>query len=201
MTMDQTPTPAQGRLLEESLADRRPELLPPTTAVRVSFLTAMAEFQSEGRGAPDDDSVLGRHLRGYAATWTSPDGFAAYVTWLRAQAWPDTPRPNGFVPSTDLWWIQGETFLGRVSIRHGLTDGLLRTGGHIGYDVRPTARRQGHATAILAAALTVAAGLGIERALLTCDPANVASRRVIERNGGVPEHLDDHTLRFWIAIT
>ena len=34
---------------------------------------------------------------------------------------------------------------------------LLRRGGHIGYDVRPSARRRGHATAMLAAALPLAA--------------------------------------------
>jgi RimJ/RimL family protein N-acetyltransferase len=56
--------------------------------------------------------------------------------------------------------------------------------GHIGYDVRPNARRQGHATAMLAAALPVANALGIDGAVLTCDETNIASRRVIEAYGG-----------------
>jgi len=58
------------------------------------------------------------------------------------------------------------------------------SGGHIGYDVRPSARRPGHATAMLAAALPVARSLGISEALLTCLDTNIGSRRVIEANGG-----------------
>jgi predicted acetyltransferase len=51
---------------------------------------------------------------------------------------------------------------------------------------------------MLAAALDVAADLGITRALLTCVPDNVASRRVIEHNGGVLDSADDRVLRFWV---
>ncbi|WP_369250275.1 GNAT family N-acetyltransferase [Streptomyces sp. R41] len=49
--------------------------------------------------------------------------------------------------------------------------------------MRPSARRRGHATAILAAALPIARSLGITQALLTVDETNIASRRVIEANG------------------
>jgi predicted acetyltransferase len=70
-------------------------------------------------------------------------------------------------------------------------------GGHIGYDVRASARRRGHATAMLAGGLAVAAGLGIDPALITCDVDNVGSRRVIETNGGVLEDERDGKLRFW----
>ncbi|SDJ45915.1 Acetyltransferase (GNAT) domain-containing protein [Actinokineospora alba] len=79
-----------------------------------------------------------------------------------------------------------------------LNDELTDFGGHIGYDIRPSARGRGHATALLAAALGVAHTYGIDRALLTCAPDNLASRRVIERNGG---ELDDISpagrLRYW----
>ena len=84
-----------------------------------------------------------------------------------------------------------------MSIRHRLTPSLLLMGGHIGYDVRPSARRRGHATLMLAAALPVARGLGIDRALLTCRTDNIGSRKVIEANGGVLEDERDGMLRFW----
>lgn len=71
-------------------------------------------------------------------------------------------------------------------MRYRLTPPLEKAGGHIGYDVRPSARRQGHATAMLAAALPIAPSLGITRALLTCDGTNTASQRVIGTNGGHP---------------
>ena len=102
------------------------------------------------------------------------------------------------MPATELWWVDGDAFLGRLSIRHRLTPLLLEVGGHIGYDVRPSARRLGHATAMLGAALPVASALAIDPALLTCDVTNVASRKVIERNGGRLEDERAGKLRFWV---
>ncbi|MDM4721561.1 GNAT family N-acetyltransferase [Micromonospora sp. WMMA1363] len=158
----------------------------------------MAEFRAEGRGSSGDDSMIGAELREFGHRWAVLEGFAAYVDWLRSQILEDSPRPDGYVPSTTLWWIQDDDYLGRLAIRHRLTPHLREFGGHIGYDVRPSARRRGHATAMLHAALPVACGLGIESALVTCDPDNVASRRVIEANGGIFEDQRGGKLRFWV---
>jgi predicted acetyltransferase len=171
----------------------------PTVDVRESFLKAMAEFQAEGRGGPDDDSNIGTDIRRYATTWSDPAVFAGYVADLRAQALEETPRPAHFVPSSTLWWVDGTEFLGRLGLRHRLNDRLLEYGGHIGYDVRPSARRQGHATAMLRAALPIAAALGIDSVLVTCDDDNVGSRTVIETCGGVFEDQRGRKLRYWIA--
>jgi predicted acetyltransferase len=170
----------------------------PVPDVRESFLAAMAEFGAEGRGRPDDHSALGDEMREFGAGWATPAGFGAYVAWLRAESTESARRPAGWVPWTARWWVDGDGYLGRIQIRHRLTERLLEWGGHIGYDMRPSARRQGHATAMLAAALPVAAGLGIDRALLTCDADNVASRRVIEANGGGYEDERGGKLRFWV---
>jgi predicted acetyltransferase len=78
---------------------------------------------------------------------------------------------------------------------------LLDYGGHIGYDIRPSARRRGHATAMLAEALPVAAKLGIDRVLVTCDDDNVGSRKVIEANGGVFEDQRREKLRYWVPTS
>jgi predicted acetyltransferase len=169
----------------------------PTTEVRESFRKAMAEFAAEGRGGPDDDSMIGYELREYAGAWADPAGFAQYVEALRAQALEETPRPARFVPTTTLWWIDGADYLGRLAIRHRLNDALNEHGGHIGYDVRQSARRRGHATAMLRAALPIAAGMGIGRALITCEATNVASRKVIESCGGVLEDQRGRIMRFW----
>ncbi|HEX5540467.1 MAG TPA: GNAT family N-acetyltransferase [Micromonospora sp.] len=175
-----------------------PELIPPTERVRASFLAAMAEFRSEGRGDRQDQTMIGAEIRNHGPTWATPDGFARFVAELRGQALEETPRPEHWVPSTTLWWVDGDEYLGRIAIRHRLTPSLLDVGGHIGFDVRPAARRRGHATAMLAAALPVARGLGIDPTLVTCDEENFASRRVIERNGGVLEDKRQGKLRFWV---
>lgn len=71
-------------------------------------------------------------------------------------------------------------------------------GGHIGYDIRSSARRRGHATRMLRDMLPVAHGLGIDPVLITCDTDNTVSRKVIEANHGVFEDEREGKLRFWV---
>jgi len=173
-------------------------LVAPTSRVRVSFLAAMEEFRAEGRGLAGDNSMVGAEIRDYGPGWAEPALFEEYTRLVRDQAREDAPRPAGFVPSTTLWWVEGEEYLGRIAIRHRLTEHLLHYGGHIGYDVRPTARRRGHATAMLARTLPVAAALDIDPVLITCDEDNIGSRKVIEANGGQFDDQRGVKLRFWV---
>jgi len=175
-----------------------PVLVAPNVEVRTSFLAAMAELRAEGRGADDDDSMVGREIRESGPTWDTAAGFAAYTAALRADSLEATPRADGWVPATTLWWVQDNAYLGRIAVRHRLTDYLREYAGHIGYDVRPSARRQGHATAMLREVLPLARGLGIEQVLVTCDAANIGSRKVIEANGGRFEDERGGKLRFWV---
>ena len=62
---------------------------------------------------------------------------------------------------------------------------LEHEGGHIGYDIRPTMRKRGFGTIMLGLNLARAAAMGLSRVRLTCDVDNLASIRVIEKNGGV----------------
>ncbi|WP_457962512.1 GNAT family N-acetyltransferase [Arthrobacter sp. D1-29] len=112
---------------------------------------------------------------------------------------------EAWVPETFLVAEVGGRIVGRVSIRHHLNPSLHLAGGHIGYSVRPRFRRNGFAGQILELALVEARNLGIREALLTCDAGNVASRRVIENHGGVPDALNSldtlttFKLRYWIT--
>ncbi len=173
--------------MRASPVHKMPRLEPPTSLVHASYLAAITEFQAEGRHADLDP-------RGLADLAT----FRAHVDALVAQADPQAIRPPGYVPETVLWWVYGHEFLGRLSIRHHLTPSLERVGGHIGYEVRPSARRRGHATAMVRSGLPIAAALGIDPALVTCDVANTASRLVIEHAGGRLDAPYDATLRFWV---
>jgi predicted acetyltransferase len=175
-----------------------PVLVPPDVRVHASFLTAMAEFRADGRAVPTDNSMVGQDIRAHGRSWGDPDVFARYVAELHAAASEETPRADGLVACTTLWYVDGDDYLGRLAIRHRLTPTLLRVGGHIGYDVRRTARRHGHATAMLRAALPITYALGIDPALLTCDTDNDASRKVIEANGGHLEDERDGKLRYWL---
>ncbi len=179
------------------------ELSDPSSVYQRSYLGAVDEFLAAGeeRSAgllswPADDSFPGCEFT--RDDLADQSGFARYADFLRRQRLEETPRPVEYVPSTMLWITDGETYLGSISLRHRLTDDLLTWGGHIGYRVRPSARRQGYATRALAAVLPIAASRGIDPALVTCDADNVASRRVIEHNGGVFEDIREKKLRFWV---
>lgn len=146
-------------------------LVAPDLRWQQSFLSGMREFRAEG-----------------LPWWSGGDAelalqdFPGYVAKRRA----DATRPGEtLVPATHLWAIADDTFVGRISIRHELTEALARVGGHVGYDTVPSFRGRGVATQMLAQALPVARRLGLPAILLTCDESNGASRRVIERNGGV----------------
>lgn len=115
--------------------------------------------------------------------------------------------PTGYVPETFLFAFVGSRIVGRVAIRHTLNAVLEREGGHIGYVVVPEFRRRGYATRMLSLALRLAtAQLGIAEVLLVCGDSNVASIRVIERNGGALHDVirvdggKEPLRRYWIRL-
>ncbi|MEV4109834.1 GNAT family N-acetyltransferase [Nonomuraea sp. NPDC049695] len=174
------------------------ELIAPTERLHSSWLAARDEWppgaHQDGAGLRlvDEDDL------------DSPEVFASWVERLHQQSDPSLPVGEERVHATHWWIVDGETYLGAIDLRHYLNDFLLEVGGHIGYSIRPSARRQGLATWALGAVLRKAPGLGLDRVLLICDDSNVGSARAIERNGGVLEDVRSTEIgikrRYWIAL-
>jgi predicted acetyltransferase len=172
-----------------------PVLIAPTTTLHRQWLELRDDFgrgtHLDGSGLHEDDDV------------DSPAGFAAWVERLGSLTDPAQPVPDDKVHCTYWWIVEGDAVLGSISLRHELNDFLFEAGGHIGYGVRPSARRRGLATYALGEVLKRAEGLGIDRVLITCDVDNEASRRTIEHFGGVQEDIRDtvlgRTRRLWIT--
>lgn len=164
----------------------------PHPRFRESFLDAMREFEQAGEDPelPASVDVIGAD-------------FATYVERLLFLS----AHPVGMlVPQSPFWIIRGDTYVGRLDIRHALNERLRLFGGHIGYDIRPSMRRRGYGTRALALGLDKARTLGIERVLVTCSEHNIGSRKIIEANGGVLEDMvetpfrKELTCRYWIDL-
>lgn len=117
--------------------------------------------------------------------------------------------PYGWVSGTYLWLVRRKQFIGEISIRHDLTDLLLRFGGHIGYRVRQDQRRRGYGTKMLALALDYIREIfGFHKVFITCDDNNVGSIKIIEKNGGILhdkvtniiEGQERVTRRYWVDV-
>ena len=156
------------------------ELVLPSARYKRSFIEAVTEYQQEG--SSDDRS------RRYGTLSVSDleSDFATYVEKEKSHALGKN-LPTGYVPETTYWLIDSGEFIGRVSIRHWLTEHLRQIAGLIGYDIRPSKRKHGYGTKILELALPRAKEIGLHNVLVTCDATNVGSRRIIEKNSGTLE--------------
>lgn len=167
------------------------KLTKPSLEYKRSFIEAMREFQVEG-----EEKYIKLNIS------EIEKDFESFLEGVENRE-KSVNLPEGRVPQTELWLVDGEDFIGCVYIRHSLNETLLKQGGHIGYFIRPTKRKMGYGTKTLELALPVAENLGIDKVLVTCDDDNVASVKIIEKNGGILENkaLNDEgklKRRYWI---
>lgn len=142
----------------------------------------------------------------FAFGWNDAMSFPDYVR--RVAAWERGEElPEGFVPAGYYVAVVDGEIAGRLSVRYALNDYLAEIGGHAGYSVRAAYRGRGYATAMLREALRLYAARGMDRVLITCHADNAASRKVIERCGGVferttldPGHRSEMR-RYWVPTT
>ena len=169
----------------------KPELVLPDVRYKDSYLAALRELHAEGR--PTDSVVL-----------KPEDDFEAFIEKLKSQSRGEN-LPKGFIAHTEYWLVDNGEYIGGLDIRHTLTEHLRNIGGHIGYTIRPSKRKQGYGKLILKLGLEKAKEMRIEKVLLTCDVDNIGSRKIIEGNGGVFENTVPNAghpdkARFWFDL-
>jgi predicted acetyltransferase len=112
--------------------------------------------------------------------------------------------------SSIVRWIWDGAFAGSIGLRWqpGTTALPAYCLGHVGYSVVPWRRQRGYATRALALILPEAARRGLSHVDITTDPGNLASRKVIEANGGTlverfakgPKYGGSESLLYRIAL-
>lgn len=118
------------------------------------------------------------------------DKIESYEEWLRSV----TNNANPKTVSKD--WVVTDTFfavrkrdykiIGIIDLRHTLND-FLKNFGNCGYSVRPSERNKGYATEMLRQLIVQAKKTGLSEIHLSVEKSNTASKKVIQKNGGIYE--------------
>ena len=156
------------------------KLVKPKAEYKESYLEALDEYHAEGRYQFVDKNELAsnfdkwvddlnhgrRHMHKPFADWVEP------------------------VPETVLWLVKDDKYIGTFNIRHRLNWHLEKWGGHVNFIIRPSMRGKGFGKKILHKGIPFVNYFGIERALITVDPKNKSSARILEFCGA---ELEDET--------
>ncbi|GAA0585219.1 GNAT family N-acetyltransferase [Paractinoplanes ferrugineus] len=169
-----------------------PDLVAPTLRLELAWREAHAEWgpgrHEDGFGLRPSDDV------------DTPAGFRSWVDRLTFDEDTTQEHDNGHV---HRWMVEDGRVLGGIVLRWEL-DGTPPPLGHIGFGVRPSARRRGVAGWALRHMLDEARRAGLSRVMLMCTTANEPSARTIERGGGVLDGIADTPFgparRYWIAL-
>lgn len=170
------------------------KLVRPSVEYKESFLSALLEYQQDGQIKYYDSANLRANFEGFVKNLLDE----RYHPATKFQDWVDP------VPETRLWMVKDGEVIGLVSIRNRLNWHLEKWGGHISFSIRPSIRGKGFGKKILLKALPYANYLGVEKALMTIAPNNVAAIRIVESCGG--ELIDEKPktdqfparCRFWL---
>lgn len=169
------------------------EIQEPSIDLKDSFLDALKEYHQEGRNLHLNEEEIEKN-------------FPAFIQHFKDESLGKNLK-EGRVPQTVYWITDKDGYAGRISMRHSLNENLCKFGGHIGYEIRPSKRGMGYAKKALELILPKARALGLDKVLITCNETNIASKKIIEANGGVFEkEIPDiegrpNKLRYWIKLS
>ncbi len=112
------------------------ELIAPTVNLEQAYSDYVWDFRAAGEQLHNEFA------------WMPGTSFADFVQ--RNHDWAAGRNlPDGFVPMSQHWLVQGGRILGMAQLRYALTRTLADYGGHIGYHVRPCERGKGVGTRLL----------------------------------------------------
>jgi predicted acetyltransferase len=170
-------------------------LVEPSVQFKQAFLDMLEDYEKKG------EDCLHKEMFEYFYCYEQ------YVNLLHRQAMGLDPA-TGYLPTQTFWLMKDreDTILGISRFSPWMTYYLFHEAGQIGYDVPPTQRRKGYGSLLLSLTLGKARSFGLRQVLLTCEAHNIASVRIIEKNGGILENqiISPFTgrkiCRYWIPL-
>lgn len=109
----------------------------------------------------------------------------------------DYANSKGLVPATTYFTIRksDNKIIGMINFRHYLNDFLKKSGGHIGYGIRPNERRKGYAKLQLYMALKEARKMHIDEIMVSCLDTNIGSEKTILALGGILNRIEHDEIK------
>ena len=169
--------------------------------MKLRLVKASNQYCDQIKEMLDEWNATGEKIIPYAIRRIDYHDFGYYCDNLEVK-----DASCGLVPDSTFfcWDEERNLIVGAVNIRHYLNESLLLNGGHIGDGVRPSERRKGIASKMIALALDECKKLGIKRVLMVCDKENIGSAKSIQKNGGILENeieVDGVVeQRYWIEL-
>ena len=151
------------------------KLVRPTLEMKQTALEFKKEFFDNGEKVINGSEML--------------DNMDNYEEWLASvtnNQFTETVNPDWVVTDTFFAVDGNEKIVGIIDLRHTLND-FLKDFGNSGYSVRPSERKKGYATKMLAMIKRVAKEAGLIRLQLSVERDNEPSVKTIIHNGGVYE--------------
>lgn len=150
-------------------------LIPPSLEYETEIWAFRHEFVVEG--GPMDGSLSLRRVK-HIDEW---------LDQVEAFSSPET-CPKACSPVSQYIYVRehDRKVIGAINNRFTLTDEVALF-GHVAYSICPSERRKGYATSMLRDILPMCRMQGMDEVVVTCFVDNIASRKVILRNGGVYE--------------
>jgi predicted acetyltransferase len=151
----------------------RLELIEPDASWREAFLSLVDDYLSAGEQRYGD-------LRGRVE-----QDFAGLIDeWRRVARGIDVPAD---AVQQERWWLirGGRDILGHVYLRPDADEDLRQRMGQIGVYIRPSQRGKGYGTIGLRLGLAKMREYGLTEVTIVTRHNNAASKRTIEKNGGV----------------
>lgn len=173
------------------------KLVKPGIEHKKSYLEALKEFQAEGRYTFLSIKEVEQNFEEFIQKITTGKKHLhkPYAEWVEP------------VPETVLWLVKDKEFIGTLNIRHRLNWHLEKWGGHLNFVIRPSMRKKGFGKKLIQKSIPYLNYLGIERALVTVDPEDKASIKLIEFCGGKLQDITQATdkfparRRYWLDCT
>lgn len=142
---------------------------------------------------------INEHLK-YNSNINGSGGLHRYIDkyegWLEKLEQDNKYKPGDeLVPAKTYFLVRvnDNKIIGMTNIRLYLNDALKKSGGHIGYGIRPTERRKGYNKINLYLALTKCREYGLKEVLLDCEKDNLGSSKTMVSLGGelVEEYYEE----------